>query len=380
MSKLSIKFLDPEEDSKIKTIVGLVPEPFDKQIQIKEFPLTFDHLLYKTIVLYGMTSSGKSFIIRNILYNLKNYVHNCIVFCPTECSKDSFYSNIIDPGFIFKHLGNVDYDDGLSEADKKEVVDKQLHSIIDWQMQRSKIEDKVNQQYEFIKSMYDKYCCKDPKNIKFIEKVEKRMDKAESPFQRELLKEELLYRHVKNHVYKYKDMIFRKEKDLSTLQINVINKCNLNSNLLIIFDDAANELYTYQKLSSLNELFTQGRHGKITTIITCQNDKDLPPKMRKNTRIKIFTSVDVATSGFNSKSDGFPPLIQKSVGSIIDKVFSVKYRKLFYLVENDASERFFHYIAKTVPDFKMKLPKKIKRFLDSNRIEEEKLLEDSDDT
>lgn len=375
MSKLSIKFIEPPEDSKIKTIVASVSEPFNKDIQIKEFPLTFDNLLLRTIVLYGMTSSGKSFLIKNILYKIKKYVQNTIVFCPTECSKDSFYSNIINPGFIFKHLGNVDYDDKLSESDKKEVVNKQLHSIINWQMERSKYEDEVNQQYDFIKSMYDKYCCKDPKNVKFIEKVEKRISEIENPFRKDLLKEELLYRHVKNYVYKYRFTIFRKEK-LSTLQTNVINKCNLNSNLLIIFDDAANELSMYHKLDSLNELFTQGRHGKITTIITCQSDKDLPPKMRKNTRIKIFTSNDVATSGFNSKADGFPPLIQKTVGYIIDKVFSVKYRKLFYLVENEASERFFHFTAKHVDDFKMKISKKTKKFLDSNRKKEEKILID----
>lgn len=386
MSKNSIKFIDPDPDSKNKTILALVQKPQSKEvqeIQIKEFPLTFDNLLYKTIVLYGMSGSGKSFIIRNIMYNIHKYTANTIVYCPTEYSKDGFYSTVVHPGFIYKHIGNIDYDSGQkSEAEKKEIVNIHLHKIIDWQMKRAKCEDEINQHYEFIKRMFDKYCCNGENEWKkeYIRRMEEeyieKLDEHEN-FRKEILKEELLYRNVKNSVYNNKHTILKNEKDLSKSEIKIIKHCNLNSNLLIIFDDAANELTAYKNLDSLNELFTQGRHGKITTLITCQSDKDLPPKMRKNTRLKIFTSVDVAMCGFNSAtSDGFTSIIKNSVGSIIEKVFSEKFRKLFYITEKDACERFYHFKASKVPEFRMNISKKNKKFLDDNTIKQEKFIEE----
>lgn len=58
-----------------------------------------------------------------------------------------------------------------------------------------------------------------------------------------------------------------------------------NINLLLIFDDCLSEGLRYNEL--LNRLFFNGRHWHIMLIITTQDAKGLPPKLKENTDLCI---------------------------------------------------------------------------------------------
>jgi len=61
--------------------------------------IDYNLLIGKSSILYGESGSGKSVIIKSILYNLKDKVPACIIISPTE-KFNKTYDGILPPTFI----------------------------------------------------------------------------------------------------------------------------------------------------------------------------------------------------------------------------------------------------------------------------------------
>ena len=66
---------------------------------VEDFNISKDKIIHKSIVLYGSSNSGKTTIIKDIVYILKDDVPLIIVFCPTEPSHNT-YKQIIPTELI----------------------------------------------------------------------------------------------------------------------------------------------------------------------------------------------------------------------------------------------------------------------------------------
>ena len=59
---------------------------------------------------------------------------------------------------------------------------------------------------------------------------------------------------------------------------------------------------------------------KITTIIACQDDTDLPPNLKKNAFVSMFTDPVVTTAMFNRASNNsskpHKDLVNRSMGDV----------------------------------------------------------------
>jgi stage III sporulation protein SpoIIIAA len=44
----------------------------------------YKNIINKTTILIGRSQSGKSVLIRDVLYNIKDEIPVCLVICPTE--------------------------------------------------------------------------------------------------------------------------------------------------------------------------------------------------------------------------------------------------------------------------------------------------------
>ena len=70
---------------------------------VKELEKQYDYFLNKTTILFGATNSGKTTILLEMLYLLKDKIPSIFVFCPTSDSNKSFEGIVPDP-FIWKDI------------------------------------------------------------------------------------------------------------------------------------------------------------------------------------------------------------------------------------------------------------------------------------
>ena len=62
----------------------------------------------------------------------------------------------------------------------------------------------------------------------------------------------------------------------------------IDPRICIILDDILKEKHKVRGSTMLGTLFTDGRHYKVCTFVTCQNPKGIPPDLRENTDVCII--------------------------------------------------------------------------------------------
>ena len=122
----------------------------------------------------------------------------------------------------------------------------------------------------------------------------------------------------------------------------------------------------------IKKLFYQGRKYFITQIYTLQDDHGIPPDLRKNGMFSIFTSSNLASIYFETKSNGITSQDRKDAKKIIISIFRERrgapqhYQKLVY--DKTKADKFMYTVADEYEDFRVgssyiwkytdKLPKK----------------------
>ena len=319
----------------------------------------------KLTLLYGESGSGKSTILQDILYILKDKISIPIVFSSTNVVNEAF-SNIVPQEFIH---GDVNIEK-LQEIWDKQIERVQLFRIANNIKILKSIFDKVGKENEIIKAetISEKAlnCISHYNNSKKYDHGARRshIKFIESKKTKALIK---LY---KSCIRKYKNIL--KNMDLSYKEKIAINYLDCNPHIIIIFDDCMSTARKWSKEEIVKKLFYQGRQYYITQIYTLQDDHGISPDLRKNAMQSIFTSENVAISHFSTTSNGITKIDKKKAEKIIPRIFDQKrgspkhYQKLVY--DKSSSDKFKVIIADLHDDFTVgssylfkyidKLPKK----------------------
>jgi energy-coupling factor transporter ATP-binding protein EcfA2 len=316
--------------------------------KLKWLEKSSSQFLNKTTILYGMTASGKSTIIAEILHLIQNYISGGYVICQSVLTVESsdFYGifpnhcikSSITPEWVLKFL---DIQKGRASIYKTANDINNLKLVFD------RIKDSKSDSFEtniihkandFINNITNNI------SIEFADKMQK-CDTVKQELESNLIK---LY---KFHIRKYKIKL-EKMSNLTSGESCCINYLDFNPNVLIVWDDCASMFKEWaKKCPPITEIFYNGRHYYITQIISTQNDTEIDAKLRKNTRVSIFTEMQSASSNFERKSNNFPKQIVKRSSYCIDSVFSSNmnskeknYKKLVY-IQGDSFDPFRYTIA-----------------------------------
>lgn len=292
--------------------------------EIPIFDKNIDYFLNRSVILYGASNSGKSTIIKDILFTLKKSIPNVCVICPTNKLNGS-YDNLIPKPLI--------------HSDVKENL---LNDILKRQSLNVKIYNLVND-FDKLKFMYNKMIDKQEEKLILLQNayniVKNKLSDKESL-------EKLKREHDEKIVEFYKDTISSNTKNINSIDLNENDKMlmkhiKINPNFLIIIDDAAVSANTWCKYESVKELFFNGRHHRVTFMIAFQDDKLLDSSLRKNAFINIFTTEKVCNTYFNRPANNFSSQEKKMMLDIADGVFNrntqkgkKNYKKLVYLRES----------------------------------------------
>ncbi len=303
--------------------------------EIPIFEKSIDYFLNRSIILYGASNSGKSTIIKDILYLLKKHIPNVCVICPTNKLNGSYDGLIPKP---------------LIHSDVKENL---LNDILKRQLLNVKIYNLVNDK-EKLEFMYSKMINKNEESLQKIQsayrKVKTNLEKMGDSSSISKLNSE----HESRIISFYKDTILGNVKHINNIDLSdndkmLMKHVHINPNFLIIIDDAAVSANVWCKYESVKELFFNGRHHKVTFMIAFQDDKLLDSSLRKNAFINIFTTEKVCNAYFNRAANNFSSQEKKMMVDIADAIFSKygkskdekNYKKLVYLRESSEPCRWF---------------------------------------
>ncbi len=308
----------------------------NKTFSVKKFDFNSKFFLKSSILLYGPSKSGKTTMIRNILYSLRNDIKNILVFS-TTAKMDIMYTSIMNPKFIHENIS----DDAQTYKKDKDLISaaKVIKNILDIQ---KKILDE-EKKYVNTNSILKLYLKTNKKNneklIKLYEKKEKCKDECKL--------KEILEKIITLMKYEIKSFDFSKSK-LNEDELKSVNFIKEGTNLLLLFDDYGHEMRALTSLPIFKRLFYQNRHFNITLIVSSQDDTNICADCRKNGMINIYTTLHTAGTVLSRPTSG---LYMKKVilDEALEKTFIKENRKLIY---TPLDCMFYHAVAKMIlPDF-----------------------------
>lgn len=264
-------------------------------------------------ILYGPSGSGKSSIIMHILNTIRDVVPMGIVCCPTNASNGD-YDKIIPAECI--------YDDLTADLMKKIFI-RQSNVLAMYNMVRdieiikplfklisddvatakiSKLDKLIRDSINKVKSIYDQ------------DEVESVIEDLQTRYQKKVVK--IMRACIKDNRHILAGM------ELTEMQKSILNNLEINPNILLIIDDCAASIKEWRDLEETKQLFFQGRHFKVTTILTMQNESIIPVPLRSNAHISIFTTKKIVTTYFLKASSGAGPEERKWIEKIATVIFA----------------------------------------------------------
>lgn len=308
-------------------------------------PHTF---LNKSIVLYGLSGTGKSKIILDILYIMRNHISFPFIITKSQASALENFGKIIPRGCI-----------------KWNLTKEWLELFIIKQTERASIYNTVNK-LENLKKVFDMIDNNTATLLEtqVIHDADCRIQSIELNSTIAYAKKTNLTKGIRKArdealavLYKKFIRVYRVELDGIRPEMTracqlVIKFLDFMPHALLVFDDCAFMIKQWVKEStSMKDLFYQGRHNYTTILLGSQADKELDPEIRKSAYISVFTTIQDVISSFSKASNCFPDRDRKRALACANAVFmpdgimsNDNFQKLVY-IRHDAHNPLRYTIA-----------------------------------
>ena len=321
---------------------------------IEEIQLNYKIFKDKSTVIYGASDTGKSTVIKNILFALKDKIHQIIVFVGNEDCFQSYNTIVPHPLIhrritkeilerIWKRQEALMY--AFNRANNPAILKNICLRISDNTYLENKIRELNVARKKCIVGIIHKYNDTIKQNT-YISKVK-------SIYQKNLKK-------IYVNFIKSNEKELHANNDLTDDEKYTLKYYDINPRMLIVMDDLMHCIKNL-KNTVFDDIFFQGRHKLITFILSLQDDKGLPSELRKNSFVNIFTTRICATSLFNRPSNNYDKEIKDKAREACEDTFtsSNSFQKLIHIRKGDLFFRFtanviddsFTFVPKTIDDY-----------------------------
>lgn len=267
----------------------------------------------RLVLVAGQSGSGKTALVQHILNSLRDSIPLIIVCCPTAAMNGDYngivpdqciYDDVTRPLMqrIFQRQTNA-----IAMYDLVHNVDniKSLFSLIADIDSRTKVRKLLD--------IYTKGCA-DIKNAYGPDEVESVIDELKSKYNKKRVK--IMRGCINSHIDRLNSL------PLSDMQKTILTNFNINPRLLLLIDDAMANVSEWSKFEETKKLFFQGRHYMTTTALTTQGITLIPPQLRSNAHISIFTTQTIVNMFITKATSGIPPDQRKLISKIAEAVFA----------------------------------------------------------
>ena len=322
---------------------------------LNKSPHTF---LNKSIVLYGLSGTGKTKMILDIMYIMRNHISFPFVISKSQVSALENYGKIIPKGCI-----------------KWNLTKEWLEQFIIKQTERASIYNTVNklENLKMVFNMIDNNTAS-LLETQVIHDADCRIQTIELNSTIPYAKKTNLTKCIRKArdealAVLYKKFIRVYSVELDGIKPEMTRECQLvikfldfMPHALLVFDDCAFMFKQWIKEStSIKDLFYQGRHLYTTLLLGSQSDKELDPEIRKSAYMSVFTTVQDVISSFSKASNCFPDRDRKRALACANAVFmpdgivsTENFQKLVY-IRHDAHNPLRYTIADLHEDKEQKI-------------------------
>ncbi len=315
---------------------------------LQEFDPDYEYFLDRTTLLYGESGTGKSFIMIDILYQLKPHVDQIIVISPTDRSNHTYDRGVVPLPCIHYTITSKLLDDIWERQNAFAAVYTKANdrAILESLFNRLIKVGKCSEAVESIKAInarlnsFKRAMANDEDNKSKISKMESDCQK-------------LIIKIWKHFITKYRSCL--SQQDLSRDEQFTLKYLNFNPRLVIVFDDCTDLLMKFKSHPVIQKLFYQGRWAYITALFACHTDKALSPEIKKNAFISIFTEETCAHAYFDRKTNDLDKDAKSRASQACKFAFTplAKHQKLVWAREE---KKFFRWTATPRPNLQFGCP------------------------
>jgi hypothetical protein len=320
----------------------------------------------RTTTLYGPSKTGKTVIIKAIMALLNDHVPEVLVVAPTEPTNRSYAGTVDAPLIQYRMYLPPEVPPKKKPAgDERAGALRFLNAV--WQRQEMKaaISTRVNDP-RVLRGLFERARRFDPHAARAgdeaLSRLARNRDRMLGALSSSLTGaartaalaaatekfDDMLVLVYKKHITPLRDELWRVH-GLDEDEMYTLNYLHFNPRLLLIFDDCAAELKPFFSSDAFRKIFYQNRHVKITALIACQDDTDLPSNLRKNSFVNFFTTEQVTSSNFTRVSNRYPKAEQQFATDIGAELFRDPHRKLAYIREDP--HKFYYVKIPPLPAF-----------------------------
>lgn len=216
-------------------------------------------------VFYGKTSSGKTTLIQDIMYKLRDMVYMAIVVSPSESQNQNF-SQKEDGVDIGVNLPKPCIWPDLNMAKMQELILRQqaLSTTCSYSKKLKHLEHVIE---KFPNQRLSKIL-RDVDNYGFSHK--KLID----------TKKMILLRYIKNNKSALLAELTKQGIGEKNVLFQTIKGCDLNPNTLFVIDDGTEHLKDFVKTKLFKEIVTKSRHYNLTVLMCSHSDIEIPASCR----------------------------------------------------------------------------------------------------
>ena len=322
----------------------------DSSISIPEQEKKAANYLNRSTILFGSTGSGKSTIILEILYILKDVVPIIIVVAPTaELNND--YKGILPECMI-----NLELDmDKLVKLFKRQEYSTRMYNKVHDLKALRRVAHRINPK---IRSCVEVFHKKTAREIYIVN--ESKLSANEKRCKIKNIKKNAdsqIDEFYSNLILSHREQL-KKDPGLSENDKFIVQYVDFNPLCVLILDDCGDQIKELQKHPVINKILTKGRHYNICLILSLQDDTHVSPVLKKNAFNLFFSTKEMALSYFGKASNQVSNdrAAKKRLSTIIEKVYESSgektFRNLVYTREDQAN-KFKHSISDIHEDFKV---------------------------
>jgi hypothetical protein len=281
-----------------------------------------DTFFLKSTVMYGMSGTGKSFLLNEYLKSLRDEFYFMLCFSETAEVDKMFPMNKYTPfPCIYKGL-DVEKLQMIIETAEKRMSIYRMCREIDRLDEAAMILFKI---FEKSVSMTERW----KKLMKAVKRCKRKIEGAEDRCVVVSIEDEIvgLYRILMNEGRMF---IKTNNIDISSYPneyIICITQVKLNPYVLIVFNDLGDEISSLNKKDRgvLESFFNKGRHMGITIIILLQNPQQISKVARQSVNNHIFTTTDVFYQYIDCISGG--SALKKKAADAVEAIINTDEKK-----------------------------------------------------
>lgn len=308
---------------------------------------TASTFLRKATIIYGASGTGKSTIVRHIMYLLKGHVPSAIAFSESEEVNGMYSRTMIPRQFVYERLDSSIIKLIMERQTKAVAIYKRANDIATLESLVARLapgDSTIAGALRAVRDAYEQVTRASGTSAELSDMYENRA-------------RAIMRKIIGTHIDQLRNI-----RGLTENEEFAIRWFSFVPDFLIVIDDCTQSIGLMKRDANIASLLFKGRHSYVTTIMSVHSDTFLDTSWRTNVAVSIFTSVAVANAYGEKRTNGIDDrdAFKSCVSRIVEK--SEPYTKMIlieqapYLLRAEQHQPFV-FVSDVVSDFAHRIAK-----------------------